>query len=63
MLDVTNLLFVVDDNRRVFLCFGPVRVLVCETPEDFGEFQERLVEQLDMIRHELADYYVEGKTN
>ena len=59
MLDVTNLLFVVDDDRRVFLCLGPVRVLVCKTPEDFGEFQERLVEQLDMIRHELFAYYAD----
>ena len=59
MLDVANLLFVVDDDRRVFLCLGPVRVLVCETPEDFGEFQERLVEQLDMIRHELFAYYAD----
>lgn len=59
MLDVTQLKFVVDDDRRVLLCLGPVQVKVCETPEDFGEFQERLVEQLDMIRHELFEYYAD----
>ena len=62
MLDVAQLKFVVDDDCRVFMCLGPVQVEVCETPEDFGEFQERLVEQLDMIRHELFDNYI-GKGN
>lgn len=59
MLDVTQLKFVVDDDRSVFLCLGSVQVEVCKTPEDFGEFQERLVEQLDMIRHELFEYYAD----
>lgn len=59
MLDVTQLQFVVDDDANVLLCLGPVQVKVCETPEDFGEFKERLVEQLEMIRHELFEYYAD----
>lgn len=63
MLDVTQLMFFVDDDGSVSLNIGAVSVKVCESAEDFGEFQQRLVEQLDMIRHELFDNYIEGKAN
>lgn len=53
MLDVKKLLFSVGDDRKVFLHLGPVGIEVCDTPEDFEDFKEALVLQLNSIQDEL----------
>jgi hypothetical protein len=57
MLDVKKLLFTVEDNRKVFLHLGPVGIEVCETPEEFEDFQDELVRQLNAIQDELKEYF------
>jgi len=61
MLNVRKkLLFLVDDDRNVFLCFGPVQIQVCDHPVEFAEWQEQLVEQLNAIKYELEENYIKG---
>ncbi len=57
MLDVKNLLFKVEPDRKVVLNLGPVVIEVCDKPEQFGKFAESLKKQLDAITSELKEYY------
>lgn len=57
MLDLEKLLFTVESDRKVFLHLGPVRVEVCDTPEDFEDFKEELLRQLNTIGDELKEYF------
>jgi hypothetical protein len=56
MLNMKKLLFSVDDERKVILHFGPVSVVVCDSPEDFDDFKEELLRQLNSIHDEVKEY-------
>ena len=53
------MLFNVDDEGAVSLHIGAFGVEVCKDPRDFEEFIQHLNNQLETIRQELVEYYVE----
>lgn len=59
MLDVSKVLFNVEADRKVSLCLGPVGITVCDTPEEFEDFIQALVSQLNTIHDELKEYHME----
>ncbi len=60
-IDVNQLLFNVNDDNSVSLWLGPISVIVCQDPEDFGDFVDRLVRRLNTIGDEICEEYHEEK--
>lgn len=59
LLDVSKLLFLVDDEGFVHLCCGPFQVKVCDHPDDFDRLYEQLIDKLGRMKDELHEYYVD----
>ena len=58
MLDVKKILFNVDnESREVSLHYGPMAVVVCRNPEDFSDWVQQFVEQMNVIADEMKEYY------
>ena len=62
MLEAQKIMFNVDKHsREVSLHYGPVSIVVCDTPEDFADwvqqFVQQVVEQLNVIADELKEYH------
>lgn len=61
MFDPKELLFTVRerDDRKVILHYGPFMVEVCDQPEDFEQFVDRLNIELDKIKKEIKAEYID----
>ena len=47
MLEAQKIMFNVDKHsREVSLHYGPVSIVVCDTPEDFADWVQQFVQQV-----------------
>ena len=54
--DLNYLLFDVDDNDYVYLCYGPLKVVVAHLDE-FNCFADDLVYKITEIKNEIKENY------
>ena len=54
--NLNNLLFDVDDSDYVYLCYGPLRVVVAHLDE-FDDFADDLVTKITEIKKEVGENY------
>lgn len=56
---IDSIMFVVDPEGTVSLCVGPVQVVVCDHPDQFNDFADRLTARLNTIADEIKENYCE----
>ncbi len=56
-LNLEHLLFHVDEDNAVYLCYGPMSVFVCADVGDFDDFMGDLLQKLGQMSLEIEENY------